>query len=92
MVHSEKMKQILTEEMVKKYGIPEGLRKGNTVIPSILNDFDNELKAASVGHEISEIYKLDDQSAEVQLSGLRNASGKREITRLMIDGKEISIP
>ncbi len=75
--------------MIQKYGLREGIRLTGTVIPSILSDFDGELRTASFDHVISEEYMLDDRTAKICMKGIRNKKDQRIVTQILIDGKEI---
>lgn len=63
-------------ELQEKYGVAEGLRLFNTVLPGIMSDFNRMLKNAGVGRVISEEYRLDDGSGAIVVKGFRQADGE----------------
>ena len=71
-------KTILCAGLSKVYEIQEGLRMAGTVIPGIMNDFNQMLCGSQPGKTVQEEYRLEDGRARVHISGR------------MLDGNSVS--
>ena len=60
---------ILCAGLSKIYGIQEALRMAGTVIPGIMNDFNQMLSDSQRGKAVQEEYRLEDGRACVFISG-----------------------
>ena len=57
------------------YGSGKGLKTYNVIMPGILSDFNNMLKKAPIGEEISEEYRLEDGKGVIRVKGHRKGNG-----------------
>lgn len=70
--------QDLLGELQERFGEKEGFRIFNTILPGIMADFNNMLKAVGLGTEVSEEYRLEDGSGIIKVTGKRLSKGDIE--------------
>lgn len=75
-ISEQEMAQQLRLGLLKAYGLEEGLRTAEAVVPGILRDFRNMLLAGDAGAEVTETYRTEDLRSEIVLKGHRESTGK----------------
>ena len=79
-------KTILCAELSKIYGLQEGLRMAGTVIPGIMNDFNQMLERSQCGETVREEYRLEDGRARVFVTGRRTDGNSICYERIQVTG------
>ncbi len=61
----------IEQELVRRYGLAEGQRVYQTIVPGILADYLKMYKKAKLGSMVRETYILEDGRGRIRLSALK---------------------
>lgn len=79
--------------IVEAYGLPEGIRASQVLVPSILGDFRKMLEKAGPGVPVREEYKTEDGRTTIEIEGEMVRNGKKAepcVRGLRVGGREMT--